>query len=658
MNKVIKHHYILISIIICFLSLFPFWILGKFSVLGWYDEIEGFIPYVIGSMNESSDFFYGWAGGYPKDKGMGVPNIFTYRILIEIFGPITAGLILRLFSLSTLTIGVFKIIQTNSNESTSIILVKSILATILCYHSYGWVLGGRGIDHSISVWITYALLICNLHFINSIIIIILSLVIGMTISVPIFFPLTSVVLFVSIKLQKKDLKLTKNELITGTVIILLFFSLFYLNNYSIFKIFEDSSKSARLFVTVQSTKKSWLPISTIILETLNLFKRFTNPIFILSLIILTLNSHSIRKAFTYILTIFFVIYSPFLLDQISAQTNLGILSTYRWSIIFSCSPLVLIILSPKILRFEKLNISTLLILFVMAVRITSRISFAQSTDWGGSATLFSHHDLFSKIDNNFRIFTDYNSVYTALPNIYNKREFTGLSPSMTYRRYNFVKNVILQNDQKLHHTKVFLSLDENKFNYNLDGLRVANVGYILTSNQNIDYLNEPIFTTPSLLLSQSSTPDIIKKFIRSLWTDYYLVRPLSLFKIKNPLPIFFTSKRVSISAYSDKDKEYYKNLPQKILQGESLLSVENKPSFPTSGDLLIKSFDKTNNNNCFKVTTNNRSGSIIFNQEYIIGWHASCERTTLKTLPVNSIMTLIEVKKSCGTEIDICFKNI
>ncbi|MBC98985.1 MAG: hypothetical protein CME63_14680 [Halobacteriovoraceae bacterium] len=657
MNKVIKHHYILISILISFFSLFPFWILGKFSALGWYDEIEGFIPYVIGSMKEPSNFFYGWAGGYPKNKGMGVPHIFAYQILIEVFGPIAAGLLLRLFSLSTLSIGVYKIIQTNSKESTSIILGKSILATILCYHSYGWVLGGRGIDHSISVWITYALLICNLHYINSIIIIIFTLVIGMTISVPIFFPLTSIVLFASIKLQKKEFNLTKNELITGAVTIFLFFTLFYFNSYSIFKIIEDSSNSARVFANVQSTKDFWSSIPTIISDISILFKRFTNPIFILSLIILTLNSLSKRKAFTYILTIFFVIYSPFLLDHISAQTNFGILSTYRWSIIFSCSPLILIILSPKIMRFEKANFLILLILFAIAIKISSRTSFAQSTGWGGSATLFSHRDLFSKVDNNFRIFTDYNSVYTALPNIYNKREFTGLSPSMTYRRYNFIKNVILQSDQKLNHTKVFLSLDDQKLNYNLDGLRVANVGYIITSNKKINYLNESVYTTPSLLLSESKTPYIIKKIIRRLWKDYYLVRPLSLFKIKDPLPIFFIPKKVLISTYSDKEKDYYKNLSQKILKGESILSVENRPSFPTSGDLRIKGFDKTNNGNCFKITTNHKSGSIIFNQEYIKGWHASCQGTKLTTLPVNSIMMLIEVKESCSTKIDVCFKN-
>lgn len=151
--------YLFFGFSILFFMLYPYWLWGNLSALGWYDELHAFVPWCFSKsilFNNLDGFMHGYVGGN-RSAFVCVSNnekISLYRFLITHYDLWLAGLLFRLGGFFLLFTGVYTFIRKVIRHPSAFLAMSVSLTTILVdYIPYGWTLGGIGWDRGIIAWL-------------------------------------------------------------------------------------------------------------------------------------------------------------------------------------------------------------------------------------------------------------------------------------------------------------------------------------------------------------------------------------------------------------------------------------------------------------------------------------------------------------------------
>ena len=655
-------NYLIVSAIIIICALYPFWFFGKFSSLGWYDEIDAQIPWNYLN-NTSSGFYPNWAGGIGREFGYGIERISFYRILIDFFPLWGANSIIKFFSLFSLFFGLYFFIKKFFPVSEFTAFSMSLYGVFASYFPYGWTLGGMGFDLSVAVWLAIVYFVSfdkiQINYILGFIIVIIS----PTVSSFVFsFVLSFFFLSTILLIFYKKIKIDKNRIYLWIFIGLLYVFFMILNWYSIFYHINDAKEfSTRLIGTFDTKEIYDNNLFNIIKEEFEhlqaYFNKFSLPILKISFLIilfLVIIKNSYKEIF---ISFIMIILVPIIFIGIGKVYNFGVFSTYRWAIIWSLVSifvpiLISYLLSSKEVVFIKkqvinekflyiLNIMIGLIFLVKSfegIRILSDITLKNLENRSGGAITFYYDELNKLQDKeNYRVITDYKNLWWSLPLFYNFSTFDGVNASMPIRRTYFLAYGLSKKVQdNYHHTKHFFYFDSKEELYNMKFFEMANVKYIISINKELAYN--------------------LKKVIEIKGFDYNeekiklnLAKQIYVYQLNNPWSKIFVAKNIFYSSFSYKDKSFYYDLMNLSFEDVLIASDdinENKININEHKNMLKIIDIKVDDHNII-VETNNEQGFLVVNQVFTPQWKAYCDEKQQDIIPVNGIMMGVNIKDNC-----------
>lgn len=147
-NKYLKYS-ALLAIFLAVITL-PYWLGGRGSALGWYDEIDGYIGWSASLSDAANSYNPYWAGGSPTSHGFGKPFP-----LLAIAGnnPWLQFVILLFYRLWSWSLILFSIAFLNRKcqsrlQKAAVITTGTALLVSPRIH-WGWVLGGHGLSFAL-----------------------------------------------------------------------------------------------------------------------------------------------------------------------------------------------------------------------------------------------------------------------------------------------------------------------------------------------------------------------------------------------------------------------------------------------------------------------------------------------------------------------------
>lgn len=644
-----KKEFLLCSVFM-FLVLFPYWVLGDFSALGWHDEVEGLIPYHFVESQNSNKFFETWAGGHGRDFIFVTGKVFLYNLINSAFDIVNTGLFVRLISLHLIFFGFFSLNKL-INDGNRYQYLKPLMLTVLSVVPYGWTLGGMGFDLACAIWLIVAVYSKN-NLKKSLLISFCAIGLAVMHSGIAFYPVmfSYTLLFV---MFKKRFGFDINFLILAICSISFYLLLAYLNYQSLFKFLSLTELTAREFLNVRKQFDLVGIFSNGFSSIKGFFSSYNSLSYSFLLVPFLLNLRSLKELQkVFALTLFLI--SPFIVEGVFSSFNFGIISTFRWSILIYMFPVYFLL----ILEIERVNKYIVIACASLVLLYSSYKHMEKSYDLfkykGGAANTFYYKELFDQLDKKYRTIVDYFKLNTVFPQYYGMKEFSGLLPSTSYRRYLYSLYSIQKGERYiLGHTKLYFKFYTSEMVYDDAALRALGVKYLVSANPSIKYLGDPIVKQKGLKLSEYSGESLYLNLLkRIVWFDVVLARPIYIYDFGTVSEQFFVPGEVLISEFSDKEKDYYQNLSPYEFEKRSILSNELKYDMPKNNDIKILSYEKRGD--CFMLNTNSGEGQIVFNQEYSKNWKAQCAQKSIELNPVNGLMTLLSVNEGCR-EIKLCY---
>jgi hypothetical protein len=656
----------------CFL--YPFWLLGPYSLLGFYDEVDGQVPWIYTNLiNSSPVFLHQIVGGTPYVLGGGSEYVSIYKILQSEMSLWQANLVFRFFGLFSLFSGLYlliiKILPDRKVGWTGFVLILFGIST--SYISYGWVLGGHGWDLSVVVWLSLASLGVFKSKNKDLFAIVILAAIVPLVSNPIFsLPLTLYFLvflfFINTEVKEKY-KARMYHTLLLYALLLTFFVLNYFNIY--YLSYWSKGFSARILGTLQPTDV--LEMSGLIKLKYSQFLGFFNNFSIIYLVpaFVVLSSCTLltKRYRTVVLILIFSLIIPFFLSVGLTYSEIPVVGSYRWSILLYLMPLFLIIgfnvefsnsykihcnkLNSKYKAVYIINI-VLIVLIFMATNSTLNYAMNSLKSKAGAGVAFFYEALNSFEKNNkdsYRVVSDYGTVQWALPLYYGYKTYDGYQPAASHRRSYFNANAIFINPQKKYHTsKHFFKFysDAKKLNYN--ALSMVGVKYIFSARPRIFELNKPVLSIKGAKTSNFNK--WYREFLELLVGDISLVKPLNVFSVDSPWALVFSVSKLRISNKSYASTEFYDELggidfESALVAAEDANDFQNLVTINSTIKPEVLSVKYTDEG--YKVRVKSSSGYIVFNQVYIRGWKGFCDGEKAPLIPVNGIMMALKINKGC-----------
>ena len=147
-----------LGMLVILASLYPYWVFGPASAIGWYDEYDGIIQFYLAAAAAPSlsTFVHGYAGGsgigdvFP-DLANGVYDL--YLLLIRFIGPELGSFIYRVLGSLLLYMGIFVSARSLLKASFAASVIAGLVAVFGTVYPYAWVLGGYAWNLGLMVWL-------------------------------------------------------------------------------------------------------------------------------------------------------------------------------------------------------------------------------------------------------------------------------------------------------------------------------------------------------------------------------------------------------------------------------------------------------------------------------------------------------------------------
>lgn len=676
-KKLINIYYSILGLIFITMSLYPYWYFGDYSMLGWHDEIDGRIPWsYITNNNSKTDFIHAWAGGSLSVFGFGIEEISFLRFLKSNFSLLEANFIIRFLNMTFYLLGIYLLLKNLFKSSPTFILFSaSLYSLFVCQIPYGWTMGGMGWDITITIWLTLSLVgkfgSIKINYILGLI----TILVGATISHPLFLFYMLFIFTIICVLFFKNLKEFTKQYLYMWLFFCLVTPFVFIANWTelYYPIFGAKDFSTRYLNVLTKPDISGDFLQILLFNIQKSYKEFIYssdysqlkllyiPIYIL---IVFLAFYKLQIFRTLTLFIFFI-FGIILFQSFSIALNIPFFNTYRWTLIWILMPIILSLCVVYLINVESnwnkniykyfnlLNYPILIITSGLLIYYSYKggyfLSFYSVHKMNSKNTIKSvtyYNDLKKLNHDNYRVVTDYSTLSWTTPLYYDMDTFDGMQSSFSERRTYFMAYGLSIIEKDVYPKNHLLSFSENEIEQNKNMLEMANVKYILTSKNNIKITNNKILSIKGRkFLDEFDDKEYINKLILQKFQNINIVKPLNVFELDNPWPRIFISKNIRKSSYSYKSKEFYRELKE-ISYLDSIISLEDNIKYESKvSDIIIESFKKTNKG--MRININKGKGYITYNQVYNPYWQAYCDNKKLDIIPTNGIMMTVYADAGC-----------
>lgn len=352
--------YFFFGLIFALLLLFPYWLFGEFSSLGWFDEFNAIIPWYFTKsiINKNAEgFFHGYVGGNGSAfvSVLGNEKISLYRLLIQYFDIWVAGILIRAGGFILFFSGMYIFIRKVFQHSTPFYaLSTSLFSVFVNYVPYGWTIGGLGWIFGIISWYC---IIFFVDFKNIYIPYVLALLFSMIASIttpPIFllpFLIYTFLFFISTHYKKNIF--TIRTFLKWSIIWLLLLIFIFANWIDALRhiLIDGAEFSARVHGvlsdrTMIDGNMDFL-YNLIQLVKSNVFNfvltviRKPHSLLLVGYIFISLYVIQTKAYKSFLIFACYVFFIPMLLDTFFKLLEINFFSTYRWETLWLLQPILI-----------------------------------------------------------------------------------------------------------------------------------------------------------------------------------------------------------------------------------------------------------------------------------------------------------------------------
>lgn len=674
-NILIKVFPILISGLFIFGALYPYWLFGEYSALGWYDEVDGQIPWshLISKVSDDTGFLHAPAGGAPYLTSIGTQEFSMPALLVESLGLWAGSFIFRLVGLLTLFGGLFFVLGRLYNLSSIEKSVLSLTVVFTSYITYGWTFGGHGWDLSIVIWLAGLVLFLEQRAGYGIIFIIVFAGISATVSGPVFsVPIALYFIVFLLFLNEQIRQIFKESYLHIFVLITVLIIFFVINWHTLYDITVGAkSYSARILMPphVSSALVDALDMQLLVVK--KFFGNFSTPYLYLPISLFFALSLVFRKPRSFAIFLLFSLVIPVFFATVFSRLNLPIVGSYRWTSLLYILPMILIVSFASLwselkesyfvrhrVKSRVINggvIVLFTVTFILSADNLATRTLHDAVIKGGTGITF-HFDELNHFEENekheYRVISDYQTSQWALPLYYGFSTYDGLQPAFSHRRtyfnvYGMNAEPRMQSIEKYHQTKQFFYFYSNARYLNYDFLSMVGIKYVFSARSSLLDLNEPVLSLSGISIKQLLGDSLIGKTVKKFFGNFWLVRPLYIFELETPWPMVFIPNELMQSKHSYRHKGFYEQL-NGIRENSALIAKEDMlpDSFNLNPSLKIIKTKRTGKG--IDIIVNGKEGIVIYNQVYLPGWQAKCDDVTLSVFPVNGVMMATQSLPGCS----------
>ncbi|MGH1418067.1 MAG: hypothetical protein ACRBCJ_04345 [Hyphomicrobiaceae bacterium] len=669
-------------------SLYPYWLFGSASAIGWYDEYDAVIPYYLLRVASLSplDFAHGYAGGTRvnaplPDIGNGYVDF--YLILIQWVGPELGSFLYRFLQMGLLYLGMFRMARQFFIASVPASAVAGLVGVFASVYPYAWVLGGYGWNWTLMVWAPLLFLSGIRPMSRMLFGFVYGAIAATTVTIGFFLPCLVlycfvVTLFLRLPIYSIVLRNLSAILLIGVLLIW--------NNIPMLNLVMESWDQSSRFLRVtspnaltslfggppvpgptlfESLQQVWKVFSLTLLRGLEVlnghrtwqgfpFTVIFTAFAIAASIWLTLT----RRSLLYILVLLVPTAGIAVLTFIGTAFRFPVISSYRWDILYLCLPFIYgFIFAMFIDDMDKTckagrYISRVSAFFLLGMTFVSvgGLSARAMDDldaYGGWATLGHYSELAKFAEKAPLTRAGSMPAYKPKPYLglnYGLDVIDGVRRDFTWRRVAFwFESLPLKSKSSWHTHRHTLGkkLDE----INLDTLRITNTGLLLST----DSLESDAVTLVLALdgLRLKDMPSSYHQLLSKLLPRTQLVPPLYVYRLDNTWDRVFAPVELRLAEMNDFDLSYFGKLS--TLPRHSLFIPQNAPNWlrkAALGGLKVRSVVKTRYG--IRITTNGDEGQLVYNQEYTKSWQAHCGKTLLPLSPVNAMQMVVQIPQGCS----------
>lgn len=663
--------YLLIGLIVIILALSPFWMFGSFSALGWYDELDGTMPWYFAKnqLHDAYGFLHGYSGGTGGPFGFlcGNEKISFYRFLINHFTPWVAGFLIRFLAMTFWFTGVYTFVRKMFHETRFFALAAGLFSVLVNYIPFGWTIGGLVWDFGIVTWLSVLFFTeFKKEYIRYLLAIAIFFIAATTSTFVFLLPFAFYLFLFNLILFYTD-KISKKTIVTWILLGSVFFIALVANWLDGIKaILHANEFSARIRGTLSlynlpDNISLYQQIIQLIQQDCTVLYYFfaRNPTSLLGVIYLLIfviawRVRAISKAGLFLVFSFFL---PSILDVGFRFSGLHFAAQYRWNILWQLQSIMsvfflsylnyqqrLLVIKRKLSDWNKYEAIMLIFFAIVGAYQLMTATFREMAATGGFGIMSSYSNLVElKESRNHYRFISTGGISAAIPLFYNLDTFDGMVHNYPFRRSYFVAyGVYSPSIDRLHtHRHAFYTFPKG---LDVAMFKMANVGYVV-SDKPMNISDLKLISSSSAIYS-SEIHYLLKSIINK---SRRLVPSLYVYQLKGVVwPRIFVASSVQWSGYSFQDKNFYqqlKKIPYQTILVAKEDAVANKLVFKSNKSLKIKKYElgeKTVN-----ISLEGEGGVVVFNQVITPGWKAFCATKELAIVPANGIMMAVLAPKSC-----------
>lgn len=632
--KIKEAIFIFVGFVIIVLSLYPFWMYGNYSSLGWYDEYYHIIPgyYNLAKLNDPSDFLYGYGGGAGGFQLILTEYISGQEFFLN-FSPLWIGLLTyRILSLFLTFLGFYifsKFIIKNNSYSS---LLLSLFPLYISIEIYTTTFAGWGWHHAAIIWFVVITLVKFKNNFYDIILVTFFIIITV-INTKIYYLLPCLFFFyIFIRISFRSLLFFDKR---ATIIFIILSICMLINSLPIFVgLLEVKEYSTRLTKALMNHNQ----INYFYILKGFFLRDHHRVIFYSYILIIFLLLIYKKYSFLFKIIFFSFVLYP-LLDFFCNIINLPFVSNYRWDILVGLSIFILAVsfihLEKK--KYSKVNnkiktlnfiigSSLLPLLFIAIIFSINRLTTTtiknfNNTGGFGMINYYKNINELSYTKNKFRFISGDYDTLPSIPTFYNLDTFDGQVHHFSIRRHYYTAYAMYQKPKDRQHTHLHLF---NNFpnEHNIKAFKRANIKFI-------NY-KKPINDSSLLLVS---------KYDGKIIDGRSVVNPLYVYNFENVTPRIFIASKFFVSNNSYTDQKFYLELDKLDLQDVLIAKEDRKNEYKylINKNIKIKEENFYENKLIIKLKGTG-DGFLVFNQVYTPNWTAECGDKTLDIIPVNGIM--------------------
>lgn len=647
-----------------------YWLLGPLSAIGFPDEYHSVIPwnYFLTHNHMGGAYAHGYAGGLDATAGMaaGTQYLSVERLAfsaLPLWGTILfmkAGAFALAFS------GGYRLVRSAFRVTRGKAVVIALVASGGHIYNFGWVMGGIGWAMALLPWVFYFLCLRSDRrwYFGSLVLlaIIYSGSTGITHSLPALA--VAVVISCVLLPPTRPWRFVLGAVVFGSVAILNWLGV-------LIAVLQLSAESARATTVPR--------ILTLMEQLVGHYDVITVPISLVALAILAV--HRDQFVWRALSAMALAVYLGTVLSWIDWEsTNIKVLAAYRWSLVSDGHILPALIILARALsilnrdsekRIAWLRLPPLAGVYFASVVVLSASYFKAlnilNYQYYGGQAIFSRVALLAECPwrpaDPFRVVTVPSLFSPATATAYGLDTFDGASNNFPIRSgWFFGMAVTKPPNSRQNATYHFINLPAGATDLattvNLDGLRIANVRYVLSdrplSDSNLTLVSDRCTGGPNFGVSQP----LAKRLTN--WAPKALVTKLYIYELSGAWPRAFVPTEVRVSLSSSDQLSFYEELLESTERRIALVSradagalVGTRPSpsayaladlrlIPDGFDLIVAR----------RPEAGASPGMIVINAPYSRFWRARTSGRELIIVPVNGIQMGV-VLEGTGESVEV-----